>query len=724
MSSISRAARLIAGSAALVLLCLTLSRPAAAQESARVTVTVRAEGAPVPGATIRADSATAQTDSAGVAVVTLAPGDRTLAVRKLGFEVQTLTLSLRAGQDTAVTVELEEGAEEIEAIVVTSTRTGRRIEDEPTRVEVLAREEVEEKMMMTPGDVSMMLNETSGLRVQTTSPSLGGASVRVQGLAGRYTQILSDGLPLYGGQSGALGLLQIPPMDLGQVEVIKGAASALYGSSALGGVVNLVSRRPGDEAERELLLNQTTRNGTDVVGFAAAPLSEAWGYSLLASLHRQARADVDGDRWTDMPGYRRAVVRPRLFWSTGAGRSVFVTAGATVENREGGGRVPTGEFPETLETRRGDVGAVGRFLFGGNRLLAVRASAMAQRHAHGFGGVREDDLHSTGFAEAAFSGTGGGHTWVLGAALQAERYRADDVEGFDYTYTTPSLFAQEEYEPAEWITLSLAGRADRHSEYGTFLNPRLSLLLRPAGWTVRGSVGTGYFAPTPFTEETEAIGLSRVRPLSDSLEAERATTASLDVGRSLGALEVNATLFGSRTRHALRLVESTAAPGVLELVNATGPTRTWGTELLARWHREPFHVTATHTFIRSREDDPAGAGRREVPLTPRHALGMVGMWEAEDQGRVGLEIYYTGRQALEENPYRDRSRPYLILGLLAERHLGPARVFINLENLLDVRQTRYDPLVLPARSAEGRWTTDVWAPLEGRVINAGVRLTL
>ena len=74
--------------------------------------------------------------------------------------------------------------------------------------------------------------------------------------------------------------------------------------------------------------------------------------------------------------------------------------------------------------------------------------------------------------------------------------------------------------------------------------------------------------------------------------------------------------------------------------------------------------------------------------------------------------------------YRDRSRPYLILGLLAERHLGPARVFINLENLLDVRQTRYDPLVLPARSAEGRWTTDVWAPLEGRVINAGVRLTL
>ena len=259
---------------------------------------------------------------------------------------------------------------------------------------------------------------------------------------------------------------------------------------------------------------------------------------------------------------------------------------------------------------------------------------------------------------------------------------------------------------------------DRHSEYGTFANPRLGVLLRPGPWTVRGSVGTGYFAPTPFTEETEAIGLSRLRPI-EGLEAERARTASLDVGRTLGGLELNATLFGSRTENAIRLRETA---GVLELVNADGPTRTWGTEMLARWHREPFHLTASHTYLRSREDDPDGPGRREVPLTPRHALGMVGMWEAEGVGRVGLEVYHTGRQALEDNPYRGESRPYTVLGLLAERRIGGVRAFVNLENLLDVRQTRYDPLVLPARSAEGRWTTDAWAPLEGRVVNAGVRI--
>src|SRR5574339_35507 len=131
-----------------------------------------------------------------------------------------------------------------ESVTVTATRTDRRIEDQPMRVEVVPGEEVQEKIMMTPGDVSMLLNETNGLRVQTTSPSVGGANVRIQGLRGRYTQILADGLPLYGGQTGSIGLLQIPPMDLGQVEIIKGVASALYGMSAIGGVVNLVSRRP------------------------------------------------------------------------------------------------------------------------------------------------------------------------------------------------------------------------------------------------------------------------------------------------------------------------------------------------------------------------------------------------------------------------------------------------------------------------------------------------
>ncbi len=686
------------------------------------TLRVRAvaDGTPVAAATVRSGTAGGLTNERGEAVLRLPAGRHEVTVGKLGLADGVVEAEVRAGRETTVEVEMTEQAEKIEGVVVTSTRTERRIEDEPVRVEVLAREEVEEKMLMTPGDIAMMLNETSGLRVQNTSPSLGGANVRIQGLRGRYTQILSDGLPLYGGQSGSLSMLQIPPMDLGQVEVIKGVASALYGSSALGGVVNLISRRPADE--REVLLNQTTLGGSDGVIWLSNELSERWGYTLLGGLHRQGQVDVDEDGWSDLPGYRRAVLRPRLFWNDGAGRSLLVTVGTTLEDREGGTRdgrlTPAGtEFPERLETRRGDVGAIGRFLLGGERLLTIRASAMAQRHEHLFGDVAEGDLHSNAFGEVAYGGSNAGHIWLIGAALQREAYDAEEVEGFDFGHTIPSLFLQDEYAPAEWLTVAASGRLDRHSEYGTFFNPRVSLLLRPGEWTARASVGTGYFAPTPFTEETESVGLARLAALGE-LEAETARSASLDVGRAFGELEVNGTLFGSIVDDAL---QAQRAGTGLRLVNAEAPTRTWGGELLARWHAEPFHLTATYTKLRSTETDPEGPGRREVPLTPRHAAGIVGMWEAEGEGRVGLELYYTGQQELEENPYRTTSRPYFITGLLVERRFGKARVFLNAENLLDVRQTAYDPLILPARSPEGRWTTDAWAPLEGRVFNAGVR---
>jgi len=701
------------------------SVPAAAQEgTGRVTVEVRAGAEPVAEAVVRSGAVTRTTGEDGRAVLALPAGARDVTASKPGHSPATVTLTVRAGADTVVVLALEEHAEELEEIVVTSTRSGQRLEDEPTRVEVLAREEVEEKMLMTPGDIAMMLNETSGLRVQTTSPSLGGASVRVQGLRGRYTQVLSDGLPLYGGQSGALSLLQIPPMDLGQVEVIKGAASALYGASALGGVVNLVSRRPADD--RELLLNQTTLGGSDAVGWASGALSERWGYTLLASAHRQGRNDRDDDGWADLPGYRRGVLRPRLFWEGGEGRSLFLTMGAMGEDREGGtiGGATTAEgtgFREELTTRRLDAGAVARLLLPGGRLVALRGSGTAQRHGHRFGEVRERDLHRTAFAEAALSGTDAGHTWVVGGAFQHEGYDARDVAGFDYTYAIPSLFAQDEYAVADWLTLAASGRVDRHSDYGTFFSPRFSVLLRPAEWTVRLSAGTGYHAPTPFTEETEAVGLSRLLPLS-GLEAERARSVSADVGRTIGPFELNATVFGSRVENALQLRD--AGAGRFALANADGDVRTVGTELLARYHREGIHFTATHTWIHATEPHPDEGGRREVPLTPRHAVGLVGMWEAEGRGRVGLEFYYTGRQALEDNPFRDRSEPYVSIGALAEWRVGRARLFVNLENLTDTRQTRYDPLLLPARTPEGRWTTDVWAPLEGRVVNAGVRLEL
>ena len=739
----------------------------ATDSSATVTVRVVHDSTPVDGVIVRAGRAGAQTDARGVATLRMAPGPQTIIARKIGFRPDSAVVTLRAGRDTSITIALESAAAEIAAVIVSATRSEGRVEDVPLRVEVIDEEEIAEKVAMTPGDIAMMLNETSGLRVQTTSPSLGGANVRIQGLAGRYSLLLADGLPLYGGQAGGLGLLQIPPVDLGRVEVIKGSASALYGPSALGGVVNLLSRRPGEESAHTALVNQTTRGGTDAVAFLSAPLSARWGYTLLAGGHRQSQRDLDGDGWTDLPGYERVVVRPRFYFDDSAGRTAFLTAGFTGEDRDGGtlpGRLATDgqAFVEGLGTRRADIGGLARWVMQDSpgtlrgSILTVRGSAVEQGHNHTFGTVREDDRHRTWFGEAALAVPRGRVTYVGGVAFQQDAFRADDVAGFDYTFNVPAAFAQLDVDPTSWLSLSASARVDVHSLYGTAVNPRVSALLRRpaegtlAGWTSRLSLGAGEFAPTPFTEETEATGLTPLLPLV-GLVAERATSGSLDVGGplefALGRLELNATAFGSRVRYPLHVVDApgTTASGAsrIQLANADDATRTWGAELLGRLVRElgessadgeeapALRVTGTYTYLRSTgcESDTgmATCERREVPLTPRHAAGVVAAIEQHDRGRVGLEVYYTGRQRLDENPYRTESRPYVVLGLLGERAIettaGTARVFVNFENITNVRQTRYDSLVLPVRGRGGRWTTDAWTDLVGFTVNGGVRLS-
>jgi iron complex outermembrane receptor protein len=539
-------------------------------------------------------------------------------------------------------------------------------------------------------------------------------------MRGRYTRVLSDGLPLFG-DVGGLGLLQIPPMDLGQVEVIKGVVSALHGAGAMGGIINLLSRRPEAKPETELLLNRSTRGATDAVTYLSAPLAEGWSASLLAGGHWQTMTDVNVDGWADLPGYTRGVVRPRVFWDGGDGRSLFATAGFTYEDRDGGTiegarLAATGQpYGESLETNRSDAGFVGQFLLNGRYIVVARGAVARQRHHHVFGETTERDTHDTAFAELAVRGTRGRQVWVAGLAFERDAYTPVNVPRFEYAYDVPAAFVQYDLEIARGLSLSSSGRVDVHSEYGTFFSPRLSALARAGGWSSRLSIGTGFVAPTPITEETEAAGLTRLI-VDGPLEAERGLSGSFDLSRTDGPLSYTATLFASRISDSI-YVERAAE---YALRNLSEPTANLGLELLATFRREPYALTATYTYVRARET--VNAIEQDVPLTPRHSAGVVGMWEKEDVGRVGIEWYYSGRQALEENPFRAASEPYVIVGLLAERHFGRVRLFVNGENLTGVRQTKWDPLLLPARGADGRWTVDAWAPLDGRNINGGLRL--
>lgn len=687
-----------------------------------LTVRARYGAAPVPDAQVAAGTVSALTDERGDATLDLPDGERKIRIERNGFVPAERTVTV--GETSVLVVQLERAETPEEVTTVFATRSDTIVEDQPIRVETVPEEEIEENATVAPGNVSTLLAELAGVQVQTTSTALGAAGLRLQGLPGRYTQVLLDGLPVFGEAPDGFGLLQIPPLDLAQVEVIKGTASALYGGRALGGVLNLVSRRPPGEAEA--VLSGSSLGGADVLGFVPGKIGDDWGYSVIGGLHGQKKNDVDDDGWVDVAGYRRGVLRPRFFWSDGAGRSLLLTAGATYEHREGGtaegGLTPAGApFAQELTTQRADLGVLGRFVVGNERVIAVRAALTSTDHELVFGGPEERDRRSFGLSEVSITGTTARNTWLAGAAIESDVYRARDVEGFDYTDTAPAVFLQDEYAAVKWLTVSASGRADFHDEAGTLLGGKIAALVRPAtGWSVRLSAGTGEAPPVPFTEETDEIGHANVLPLGD-VRPEGVRNAALDVGWLHKGFEASGSIYTAELDDRLVLRSSVASPGRLEIVNAAGPTRTGGAEALLHYTVDELQAIVSYTYLRSTEIEPTGPGRVDTPLVPRHAGEVAVIWEIEGRGRIGGEVSYVGRQRLDDDPYRTRSVDFVEVNLLGEIRFGHANLFLNALNVTDVRQTKYDPLVRPSPSFDGRWTVDAWAPLGGRTLGAGIR---
>jgi iron complex outermembrane receptor protein len=713
---------------AVVLLLVLVIGPLEGQrpDSGTVDVTVRESMGMVDGFLIRSETRSATTDASGRARLVLPAGRRSLVVTRIGFVPKRVVVVVIADSTVSVTVDvaMEDRMASMEPVTIVATRTERLAENTPLRVEVLDEMEVDENTLMAPSGITMLLNETPGLRVQHASPTLGTGSVRILGLSGQYTVMLADGLPLYGGAASALGPLDISPVDLKRVELIKGAASSLYGGQALGGVINLISKPPTGQSE--LLLNRRTMGVTDAATWLSRRFSEHSGASLLASGTMQSAADPDDDGWGDQSRARRWGVRPRFSFADESGRSLFVTAGYGYDDRQGGtlgsALAPDGSpFREGLTGRRADAGLTLRLPRADSGHVAVRLALSTNGRERAFGsGPIERDRISTGFAELTRTAKWARGALVVGVAVQGDAYHNKLNSAFDHDWVTPGLFVTGDRDIGP-VTVSASVRGDRHPEAGLKLTERLALLVRPAeGWSVRLSGGTGFAAPSSMTEEVEAIGLRAIQ--ASALRAERSVGAMVDVSGGVLGAELLLTGYGSSVDGAIQLVDlgDPARSGVLR--NAAGPTRIGGAEAAAIWRFGGDNkFLLTYGYMRGTGTDAETGRREQVPLLNRHRIGADLMLEKPGVYRVGIEGIYYGRQVLDDNPYRSESKPYVYAMAIAMRQFGPVEVVANFENLLDVRQTEYQPLVRPSPAVGGRWTTDVWAPLEGFMANVAVR---
>ena len=323
----------------LILFTILACQIAYAQNTFKAVVKDDKTKLPLPGATATITSlnlgGTADT-SGRITVTNIPDGKYEVKFSFVGYfgQDKTIILPLK-NPDEVMEVFLEPQSGELAEVTIQTTRTNQNLRDIPTRIEALPQEELDEKGTMKPGDIKMLLGEATGIQVQQTSAVSGTANFRFQGLDSRYTQLLQDGMPLYQGFSGGLSLMQVSPLNLKQVEFIKGSASTLYGGGAISGLVNLISKTPEAKPELTFLLNGNSAKGVD----GSAYYSQKWqhmGTTIFTSYNYNGAYSPGNSPFTAIPQTNRFSVNPKVFLYLEDKNKGWFGVNATYENRFGG----------------------------------------------------------------------------------------------------------------------------------------------------------------------------------------------------------------------------------------------------------------------------------------------------------------------------------------------------------------------------------------------------
>ena len=662
-------------------------------------------------------------------------GTHTLIISFVGYEqrIFELTFPLDPSEKQEV-IFLLIAHDQMNEVIINSTRSSRTIQDTPTRVELIAGEELSEKGNMKPGDIRMLLNESTGIRTQQTSATSYNSSIRIQGLDGKYTQLLRDGLPLYGGYSGSLSLMQIAPLDLQQVEVIKGASSTLYGGGAIAGLVNLVSKTPTEIRELNFLANSTSALGLDLSGFYAEKFKKV-GFTLFTSYNKGTAFDPADIGLTAIPKFDRWTVNPRMFFYLGTDTKMDLGVSYITEERLGGNidfingiDVQNPYFEKNL-TDRFSTQFNFSHRFSQNTQLRIKNSIsnferQIEIPDHEFSGRQLST-----FSEANLITFTDRSEWVWGINLWSNEFEHREARaGSDLSFSnvTVGLFAQNTFNLTQKWTSELGMRVDYQSDYDIFVMPRISLLFEPTErLTLRLGGGIGYKTPTFFSEEAERLQFRNILAISPSeLQAEASSGGNFDINHrwlitDKLSLSLNSLFFYTKIKHPLVLTKvdaMLALPNTFEFSQSINYIDTKGIELNMKWAYNDFKLFLGYTYA-----DVHGHynGKvKEFPLVANHRFNNVLMYEKHDNFWIGFEAYYFSPQKLSDGL---TGQNYWIVGLMTEKSFGERlSIFLNLENFLDVRQTAFDS-VYTGDISDPQFR-DIYAPLDGFVVNGGLKL--
>ena len=669
-------------------------------------------------------------DTTGFAeLMNIPDGRQTIIFSYVGYRPREKTFTFPLKQKKSLVVYLEK-AGGLDEVVVYSTRTNNRIKEIPTRIEVLGHEEVVEVTAISPGNISKLLGETSGIQVQSTSAISGNVSFRIQGLPGKYTQLLQDGFPVYGGFSSGLSLLQIPPLDLQQVEIVKGSASTLYGADAIAGIVNLITKKPMGKPELSILLNQTHKGETGFNSYYKTKKNKL-GLTVLTGLNMQKGVDICGNSFADLPSYKRAVFSPKLFYDFNKNNRLYIGLSTVFEDRMGGDiDVINGKsemphvFYERNKTKRINTQLKYENSNPSGNVFAVKASygvfdRKMTTNTNGFSGVQNSI-----FTELSYFVNSKKHKLVSGINFYSDDFQQahPDVFSLNYSHQTIGAFAQDYWEVSDKVFLEPGIRYDYNIQNGGFFLPRLALMYKfNTRFFTRLSGGAGYKLPTPFSGDAERLRYKMVIMPAD-LHVEKSKGANLDFNFKTPLFEelflnVNQSFFITDIENPIIANEDSLQNQVVAYENAQGAISSRGLNTNIRLRLDEFVLYVNYTYLDAQKTYD---NNNQLEFTPGNRLTSTLAYEDEKRGwRTGLEAFYFGRQFRGNG---DKTNDYWMLAVSVMKKFGHFKLALNVENILDIRQTRFENIV--SGPPGNPVFNELYAPLNGIVANAVIKIDL
>ncbi len=332
----------------------------------------------------------------------LPEGELTLEVRALGYAPKRASVALKRGETLELNFEVVQNGISMDEVVVSASRSATLRREAPALVSVLDAGLFERT---NAACLAQGLSFQPGVRVEDDCQNCGFMQVRINGLDGHYSQILVDSHPVFSALTGVYGLEQIPANMIERVEVLRGGGSALFGSSAIGGTINIITREPS-RSSAQLSHTLTSLGGSNSYDNAtmlnASIVSESGraGISVFGQSRHRSGYDHDGDGFTELPVINSQSVGMRSFFRTGAYSRITAQYHHIDEYRRGGDLLdlpPHEAFVAEQTDHAIDGGSLSFDLSSADRSNRFNAYASFQNTARKsyYGGNQDPDAYGT-----------------------------------------------------------------------------------------------------------------------------------------------------------------------------------------------------------------------------------------------------------------------------------------------------------------------------------------